>query len=182
MNPRFSAAEVVEEPLVIQASMGQAGVGARPRRRQTLELMEEVGLSPKLASRSPLELSGGERRRLAIARALSVKPSLLILDEALAGLDLPLQAHLANLLMELQRSYNLAYLYISHDLRLSSYLADRIAIMKDGQILECGPVSQIFFQPKHSYTSRLVSLIPLLYPGEFDPRRPVELDPCGSCL
>jgi len=130
MNPRLSASEVVEEPLLIQT--GMAGTA---RREQAHAMMEQVGISPQWARRSALEFSGGQRQRLAIARALMLKPRLLILDEALSSLDLPIQTQITKLLLDLQASLSLAYLFITHDLGLAARLADRIAVMRAGSIV-----------------------------------------------
>ena len=130
MNPRLSAAEVVEEPLLIQTSMVSAA-----RRQQAHAMMEQVGISPQWARRSALEFSGGQRQRLAIARALMLKPRLLILDEALSSLDLPIQAQITKLLLDLQASLSLAYLFITHDLGLAARMADRIAVLRAGRIV-----------------------------------------------
>ncbi|MGI8962066.1 MAG: ATP-binding cassette domain-containing protein [Bryobacteraceae bacterium] len=155
MNPRFSAVEIVSEPLRIQERSGR-----NERRKQALAMLEQVGIPPEWADRSPLEFSGGQRQRLVIARALVLKPALLILDEALSGLDLSIQAQIANLLIELQASFSLTYLYISHDLRLAGYLADEIAVMQRGKIVESDNVVEVFSNPKHSHTRALIASIP----------------------
>ena len=155
MNPRFSAAEVVGEPLCIQERASK-----QKRRKQALAMMEQVGIPPEWADRSPLEFSGGQRQRLVIARALILRPKLLILDEALSGLDLPIQAQIANLLVNLQASFSLTYLYISHDLRMAGYLADEIAVMQRGKIVESGSVGEVFSHPKHPHTRVLIASIP----------------------
>jgi ABC-type glutathione transport system ATPase component len=130
LNPRFSALEIVEEPLAI------AGWEHDARRRRALELMDRVQLAQAWANRRPSEFSGGQRQRLAIARSLIVKPRLLILDESLSGVDVSIQAQLVNLLLELQASLALTYLFISHDLALIPYVADRVAVMSKGRIVE----------------------------------------------
>jgi ABC-type glutathione transport system ATPase component len=131
LNPRFTAVDLVSEPLLI------AGVGTkRERRDRALDQMELVGLPPSLGNRLPSELSGGQRRRLAIARALTLEPELLILDEALAGLDLSTRAQISNLLLNLQEVYPLTYLLISHDLGLVTHLADEVVVLDQGRIVE----------------------------------------------
>lgn len=155
MNPRFSAADIVAEPLRIQHS-GDKKEG----RKQALAMLEQVGIPPECANRSPLEFSGGQRQRLVIARALVLKPRLLILDEALSGLDLSIQAQIANLLFDLQASFSLTYLYISHDLRLAAYLADEIVVMQRGRVVESGSVVDVFSHPQHPHTRVLIASIP----------------------
>jgi len=133
LNPWFSVAEIVEEPLVI------AGLSAKECRRRAIEIMDQVQLSAAWATRRPSEFSGGQRQRLAIARALTLDPQFLILDEALSGVDVSIQAQLVNLLLQLQNALGLTYLFISHDLALLPYVADRVAIMNAGRIVEiCG--------------------------------------------
>ena len=157
LDPRLTAAEIVAEPLDV---LGRGD--GRERRRCALELMETVGLPAAWAGRRPLELSGGQRQRLAIARALAVKPQLLILDEAFAGLDASIQAQVASLLQELQGRQGLTYLYISHDLALMSLLADEVAIMFEGRIVEHGAVGRIFADPCHPHTRALLATMPTL--------------------
>jgi peptide/nickel transport system ATP-binding protein len=155
MNHRFSAAEIVEEPLLIQESLPR-----KMRRKQALALMEQVGISSQWAQRSALEFSGGERQRLAIARALILKPRVLILDEALASLDFDTQEQIAKLLLDLQASFSLAYLFITHDLRLAARIANRIAVMWRGRIVESGSVPAIFSQARHPHTRLLLAASP----------------------
>jgi ABC-type glutathione transport system ATPase component len=133
LNPRFTAVEIVSEPLLI------AGLGTkRERRERALTLMDLVGLPAHLGSKLPSELSGGQRRRLAIARGLALEPKLLILDEALAGLDLSTRAQISNLLLKLQELYSLTYLCISHDFGLVTHLADEAVVLDGGRIVEGG--------------------------------------------
>ncbi|MGC2246321.1 MAG: dipeptide/oligopeptide/nickel ABC transporter ATP-binding protein, partial [Terriglobales bacterium] len=151
MNPRFSARRVIEEPLLIM------GVGAQLRSDAARTAMNEVGLSADWLDRSVMEFSGGQRQRLAIARALVARPKLLVLDEALTGLDLSTQAQIANLLLDLQAAHSLTYLLISHDLALVARVADTIAVMARGRIVEKGPTFEIMTAPKHEDTIRLLA-------------------------
>jgi len=158
LNPRFTAEEAVAEPLVIL----RRGKSRAERRQRALDLMSQVGLAPQWGDRSPLEFSGGQRQRLAIARALAVEPRLLILDEALSGLDLPVQEQILKLLSELQEVRALTYLYIAHDLTLVERIADRVAVMKAGRIVEEGAVGEIFANPQYDYTRQLIGSAPVV--------------------
>jgi ABC-type glutathione transport system ATPase component len=151
LNPRFSATDAVAEPLEI------AGSGRQERGEQALAAMERVGLPLRLATRSCEEYSGGERQRLALARALIVKPKILILDETLEGLDAGVQAQIANLLMDLQDSLSLTYLFISHDLHIAAHIANHIAVMAAGRIVEQGAKDELFENPQHATTKLLIA-------------------------
>jgi ABC-type glutathione transport system ATPase component len=154
LSPRLTACEIVSEPLEI------LGRGERSeRRRRALELLETVGLSSAEADRRPLDLSGGQRQRLAIARALAVKPRLLILDEAFAGLDASIQAQVAAMLHDLRLREGLTYLCISHDLALMSVFADEVAILFEGRIVERAAAARLFDAPAHPHTRALVAAV-----------------------
>ena len=150
-NPSFTAAQAVMEPMVISGELR-----GRQRTERAIQLMRSVGLSPESASRSPMQFSGGQRQRLAIARALAANAEVLILDESLSGLDMSIQAEIAELLLKTQQERNLGLIYISHDIELAAHLADEIAVMSAGAIVEQGPSVQILKGPQHPQTISLV--------------------------
>jgi peptide/nickel transport system ATP-binding protein len=141
--------------LLLQRKFNREAMNQRASR-----LLERVGLSPDIVERPPTQLSGGQRQRLAIARALTLEPKLLILDEALSALDCSVQAQIANLLMDLQNSLGITYLFITHDLAMAAHLADQIAVMNRGRIVEQGPAEKILQQPQHETTRRLLAAVP----------------------
>jgi ABC-type glutathione transport system ATPase component len=152
LNPRLTAGEIIAEPLLIH------GEGTKSQRRaRALQLMEHVGLDSAWEHKRPLEFSGGQRQRLAIARALALGPHLLILDEALSNLDAANQALILKLLAELQATHALSFLHISHDLRLVSEFADGVAVMYQGTIVEWKSTRNLFASPEHSYTKELLA-------------------------
>jgi peptide/nickel transport system ATP-binding protein len=151
MNPRLTIGETVSEPLVIQGRFSREETRARAQ-----ALLERVGLQSEMMARKPAELSGGQRQRVAIARAVALEPKVLILDEALSALDCSVQAQIANLLIELQASEGLAYLFITHDLAMAENLADEVAVMDGGHVVECGPVGVLLRSPAHSVTRNLM--------------------------
>jgi peptide/nickel transport system ATP-binding protein len=157
LNPLLTAAEIVSEPLAVQREGTKVW-----RRRRALELMEQVGLPSRWERKRPLEFSGGQRQRLAIARALALEPELLILDEALSSLDLANQEAILELLATLQAAHSLTYLHISHDLRLVSECADEVAVMNERAIVEQKNAPELFANPEHPYTQELLAAMPSL--------------------
>jgi oligopeptide/dipeptide ABC transporter ATP-binding protein len=155
LNPRFSARDTIREPCLLLAGMDRAAADARVD-----EVAQQVGLPPELLSRFPHQLSGGQKARVGIARALAVRPRLLILDEPTAALDVSVQAVVLQLLDRLRRELGLATLFVSHDLNVVRLLTDRVAVMYLGKIVEMGPSAEVFRAPQHPYTRALVSAIP----------------------
>jgi len=152
LNPRWSVEEILLEPLILQGKLKPAEM-----KQHAAALMTQVALSPDMFQRLPAELSGGQRQRLAIARALALEPKLLILDEALSALDCSVQGQIANLLMELQRTLGMTYLFITHDLAMAAHLADEIVVMNRGRVVEKGPAQMILRHPKEEITRHLLA-------------------------
>lgn len=157
LNPRWPVLEIVGEPLAVQA------LGSRREQRDRVSAaLERVRLSAEMAERRPGELSGGQRQRVAIARALVLEPKLLILDEALSALDCSMQAQIVNVLLELQGSLGLAYLFITHDFAMAAYLGDQIAVLERGRIVEQASAGQLLREPQHEATRNLLAATPRL--------------------
>ncbi|MBV7338869.1 ATP-binding cassette domain-containing protein [Chloroflexi bacterium TSY] len=156
LNPRMTVGETVTEPLLLHGLATTRTEG----RRQVIELFERVNLGEEHLDRYPHQLSGGQRQRVSIARALSTDPKLIVLDEPTSALDVSVQAQLLNLLRTLQDELGLSFIFISHDLAVVSHLADKVAVMYLGQIVEFGPTEQVFHSPRHPYTMSLLSAIP----------------------
>ena len=160
LDPRMPVNEIVAEPLRIHDRYADDG------RSQVRELLRLVGLNPEHGNRFPHEFSGGQRQRIGVARALALRPRVLILDEPVSALDVSIQAGVINLLEDLQHLLGLSYLFVSHDLSVVRHVADRIAVMYLGRVVETGTADQLFARPAHPYTQALISAIPLP-----DPRR-----------
>jgi dipeptide transport system ATP-binding protein len=169
LNPRQTILGALTEPLMLNGRGGNA----RLRRDAALSMLERVGLRPEHADRYPHMFSGGQRQRIAIARALMLEPRILVLDEPVSALDLSVQAQVLNLLVELQQSLGLAYLFISHALSVVRHMADEVAVMYLGRIVEHAPRERLFEKPLHPYTRALLSATPVADPGR--PRERIRL-------
>lgn len=161
LNPRMRAKEIVTEPLILHKQLNK-----KKRDDKALELLHEVGLSEQHLNRFPHEFSGGQRQRLSIARAIALKPDLIICDEAVSALDVSIQAQILKLLKSLQTSYGLSYIFIAHGLPTVKQLSNRVAIMHKGKIVEIGETNDIFQSPKHTYTKSLLKAVPPFHPRD----------------
>jgi peptide/nickel transport system ATP-binding protein len=182
LNPRLRAGIIVAEPLENYGLLS-----ASQRREKVADLLASVGLRPETAQKYPFELSGGQRQRLGIARALSLSPDVIVADEAVSALDVSVQAQILNLLIELRETLGLAYLFISHDLAVVRHIADRVAVMYLGRIVELGENRTIFLNPSHPYTQALIAAAPAADPRAKRERMVLEgevpslLDPPMGC-
>jgi len=155
LDPRMRVRSILAEPLAMEHTIRRRG-----RRRQVARILDEVGLPADAADRYPREFSGGQRQRLALARALIQRPALIVADEPVSALDVSVQAQILNLMRKLQRQYELSYLFISHDLSVIRYMADTIGVMYAGKLVEVGPAEQICTRPAHPYTGGLIEAVP----------------------
>ncbi|MEO0819121.1 MAG: oligopeptide/dipeptide ABC transporter ATP-binding protein [Pseudomonadota bacterium] len=181
LNPRKRVEEIVGEAPRVHGLVSARGTGA-----YVDEILTRVGLDPALKRRYPHQFSGGQRQRIGIARALAVKPRFLVCDEAIAALDVSIQAQVLNLFMDLRNDFDLTYLFISHDLSVVEHIADRVAIMYLGRIVEQGPAEALFAAPNHPYTQALLAEVPRLDQRrrQFEPVKgeiPSPLDPPSGC-
>ena len=160
LNPRMTVGAAIREGLIVH----RLAEGADADRR-VATLLDEVGLRPEVATRYPHEFSGGQRQRIGIARALAVEPSFVVCDEPVSALDVSVQAQVVNLLRDLQRDRGLSYLFIAHDLAVVSHMADRVAVMYLGRIVELAPRAALFATPRMPYTRALLSAVPVPQPG-----------------
>jgi peptide/nickel transport system ATP-binding protein/oligopeptide transport system ATP-binding protein len=197
LDPRLKVGDIVAEPLIIHR------VGDRAARRAAVaSLLEQVGLAPEDAGGYPHEFSGGQRQRIGIARAIALRPKLVVADEPVSALDVSIQSQILNLLVELRAGLGLSYIFISHDLAVVEYLSDRVAVMYLGRIVETAPAARLYARPSHPYTRALISALPqpdperrrerTVLPGDppsperpppgcpFHPRCPSAMPRCGT--
>ena len=171
LNPRRTVGDIVGEPCEIHPGVAPKG----DRRRRVQELLDVVGLDPEHVRRYPHQFSGGQRQRIGIARALALKPKVIICDEPVSALDVSIQAQVMNLLGELQAEYGLSYVFIAHDLGVVRHLSDRVAVMYLGKIVEQGTDEQIYRHPQHPYTQALLSSVPVADPESRGRREVIRL-------
>ncbi|MBW6425798.1 dipeptide ABC transporter ATP-binding protein [Rhizobium sp. XQZ8] len=156
LSPRRSISQIISEPLEVFGMVQSS----RQRRERVAELLSQVGLSPTFMDRYPRQFSGGQRQRIGIARAISVNPQFIVADEPVSALDVSVQAQIVNLMQDLQQSRGFSYLFIAHDLSVVRHIADRVAVMYLGRIVEIGPKARIYNAPSHPYTQALLSAVP----------------------
>jgi glutathione transport system ATP-binding protein len=177
LNPRMTIGEIISEPIVVH----DGGNSIRANKK-VIKLLHKVGLNESYAKRYPHELSGGQRQRIGIARALALEPKLIIADEAVSALDVSIQAQVVNLLMELQEEYGLSYLFISHDMAVVERVSHKVAVMYLGEIVELGTRSQVFENPQHPYTKKLMMAVPVADPKKRKKKLNLMTDEIPSLL
>ena len=182
LNPRFTVGEIIEEPMVIHHMYDE-----KKRKERVQELLETVGLKPDHIRRYPHEFSGGQRQRICIAKALALKPDLIVCDEPVSALDVSIQAQILNLMKKLQREFGLSYIFIAHDLSVVQYMSDHIAVMYLGKIVEIGEAGALYQNSLHPYTRALLSAVPTPLYGQKKQRVvlggdvPSPLNPPAGC-
>jgi oligopeptide transport system ATP-binding protein len=169
LNPRMTVGNIVGEPLKIHKVEGD-------RKQRVQELLEVVGLNPEHYNRYPHEFSGGQRQRIGVARAIALNPKLIVCDEPVSALDVSIQAQVINLLQDLQKEFDLTYVFIAHDLSVVKHIADRVAVMYLGKIVEMADRKKLFSEPRHPYTASLLSAIPIPDPEKERERQRVVLE------
>ena len=170
LNPRMSVLDSIVEPAAV------AGIGdSRSRRGDALDMLKRVGLSPELAGRYPHQFSGGQKQRINIARALMLRPKVIVCDEVVAALDVSVRGNVLNLFAELQRDFDLTYVFITHDISVVSHISDRIAVTYLGRFMELGPAEDLIERPLHPYTRALLSAEPVPLPSTMRARRRIAL-------
>ena len=166
LDPRMTVGDIVGEPLVVHRVGSRRDRAARVR-----NLLDVVGFNPGFTNRYPHEFSGGQRQRIGIARALALSPKLIVCDEPVSALDVSIQAQILNLLKDLQRDFELTYLFIAHDLAVVRSMSDRIAVMNQGRLVEIGPAEEVYTNPQEDYTKALLSAVPIPDPRAMKERK-----------
>lgn len=182
LNPRHTVRDILEEPFIVQK------IGTPPERKKWVaDLLDKVGLSAASADRFPFEFSGGQRQRIGIARAIALKPKLIVCDEPVSALDVSVQSQVLNLLLDLQRDMGLSYLFIAHGLNVVKHMSDRVAVMYLGKIVELAPATELYQNPRHAYTKALLDAIPIADPTQRRARQllrgdvPSPINPPAGC-